>query len=78
MYWLCVVQSGDDVVVRRQSPLPGLTTPVDRFRDATRWLSLSLLTGDPLRVAVSPPHPLRVAASRCLPAPRNRALNARV
>jgi hypothetical protein len=24
------------LVVRRQSPLHGLTTPVDRFRDATR------------------------------------------
>ena len=36
MNWLCVVQSAIYEVVRRQSPSHGLTTPVDRFRDATR------------------------------------------
>src|ERR1700730_4492830 len=35
IYWLCVVQSVRLIVVHRQSPSHGLTTPVDRFRDAT-------------------------------------------
>src|SRR6185369_7213019 len=35
IYWLCVVQSVRVLVVHRQSPSHGLTTPVDRFRNAT-------------------------------------------
>ena len=35
-FGFCVVQSVFMSVVRRQSPSHGLTTPVDRFRDATR------------------------------------------
>jgi hypothetical protein len=46
-------------VVRRQSPLHGLTTPVDRFRDAT-LLTLYL----PVTRTVPPLLPQKPAGSR--------------